>query len=142
LVGARSLEHHFVLIGGFAGVTRSIAGFVLVVSSLMFILCCWGIYNWIRFHGPDRRRAPKAIRDRILAAHYGLPPQRVRRWQHAKRLVAYHDGRGVVRGATSPLGAWMRAKDDSHPVIKPNAFDILYLSARSRMWRRNNVDAQ
>jgi poly-beta-1,6-N-acetyl-D-glucosamine biosynthesis protein PgaD len=136
MLGLRAFEHHFTALGGMTGVTKSISGFVIAVAGLFFGLCCWAMYNWIRVHGPDRRRAPRPVSDRIVADHYGLPPPRVWRWQYAKRIIAHHDDRGVVRGAESECGTWIRDKADPYPVIKPNSFDILYLSARSRVWRR------
>jgi poly-beta-1,6-N-acetyl-D-glucosamine biosynthesis protein PgaD len=135
MLGLRAFEHHFTALGGMAGVTKSISGFVIAVCFLFFGLCCWALYNWFRFHGPDRRRAPRPVNDRIVAEHYGLPAYRVWRWQYAKRIIAHHDDRGIVRGAESEYGTWIRDKEEDYPVIKPNSFDILYLSARSRTWR-------
>ena len=136
LAGMKSLDHHFIALGGVEGVYSAIAGFASGVAILCGGLFAWAFYNWLRFRGPDRRREPKPITDRAVADRYGLPPPMVWRWQYAKWLRAHHDGRGVVVGAESSVDTWIRGDDDSHPVIKPNTFDILYLSARSRTWRR------
>ncbi len=136
LAGANSLDYHFIALGGIEGVYQAIASFVTGVAILCGGLFAWAFYNWVRFHGPDRRREPKSITDRAVAERYGLPPPLVWRWQYAKWLRAHHDDRGVVVGAESNLGTWIRGQEEVHPVIKPNTFDILYLSARSRLWRK------
>jgi biofilm PGA synthesis protein PgaD len=136
LSGASALNHHFISLGGLSGVWHAIAGFASGVSILCGGLFVWAFYNWLRFRGPDRRSEPKHITDLIVADHYGLPATHVKNWQYAKWLRAHHDERGVVCGAESDLCTWVRGEEEPHPVIKPNTFDILYLSARSRMWRR------
>jgi biofilm PGA synthesis protein PgaD len=136
LLGLRTMDHHFIALGGFAGVVQSVAGFFTGVLVLCGGLFSWAFYNWVRFHGPDRRREPRAVTDEKVADHYGLPRHHVWKWQFERRLIAHHDERGVVTGAVADVGSWVRDKDRELHVIKPNAFDILYLSMRSRQWRR------
>ncbi len=138
LMGYRALDLHFVVLGGFGGVLNAIAGFASGVALLCGGLFTWAFYNWVRFHGPDRRREPSPITDTHIATHYGLPHPQVWRWQFARRLRAHHDDRGVVVGAESEMGTWIRGDEEAPIIIKPNTFDILYLSARSKRGRKNS----
>jgi biofilm PGA synthesis protein PgaD len=135
-MGLRSIELHFISLGGVEGALLALSGFIKGVATLSGALILWAFYNWIRFAGPDRRKTPPPITDEFLAEHYQLPFEALQHWQMQRRLIAHHDDRGVISGAESAEVSWIRPEEQYHFIIKPNTFDILWLSARSKMWRR------
>ncbi len=136
VLGFTEINYHFVVLGGFSGVQLALSGFAAGVGILCIVLFVWAFYNWVKFHGPDRRRAPRPISDEIISQHYDLPPNFLWRWQYSRRIIAHHDSRGVVAGAESHDGSWIRNEGKPCEVIKPDTYDILELSARSKVWRR------
>jgi poly-beta-1,6-N-acetyl-D-glucosamine biosynthesis protein PgaD len=137
VLGSRALEHHFVALGGLSGVWSSLAGFATGVGFLCAGLFAWAIYNSVRFRKHDRRRRPTPVSDQVVSDHYQLPLPLVWKWQHSRWIRAHHDERGVVSGAESTHATWIRSKDETHIIIKPSTFDILYLTISSRWLRKH-----
>lgn len=52
---------------------------LVFISSLLFI--AWARYNWLRFHGKDRRKTPAPVSNARLAEFFHVTEREVDQWQ-------------------------------------------------------------
>ncbi|CAB1210339.1 poly-beta-1,6-N-acetyl-D-glucosamine biosynthesis protein PgaD [Acinetobacter bouvetii] len=66
---------------------------ILVFTGILFL---WATYNWIRFHGKDRRKAPSAINEQQLASSFKVSTTDIVNMQQARNLTLYYDHKGAL----------------------------------------------
>ena len=95
-LGVRVGYDEMVVRGGFAGVVGLVKVYTLIIALLGGALLAWAYYNYFRFRGIERRRAFPRVTFANLSERYGIAPQMVEKWSHAKRLVVHHNDHGRV----------------------------------------------
>ncbi len=60
------------------------------------ILIGWALYNYFRFHGPDRRRSIKPVTPEEVAGHFGVDVALARTMAATRIGVLHHDADGRI----------------------------------------------
>lgn len=68
--------------------------YLAVIVTMGGTLITWGLYNYLRFRGVERRRARSGVTVEDLSSEVGLAAYQILDWQAARRLVIEHDERG------------------------------------------------
>jgi len=75
---------------------------IIVASALVFI--SWAIYNWLRFRGMDRRKAPKPVGIEDIAEDMKIEPMQIAQARREKNLTFTYDEDGNITSiVTNPL---------------------------------------
>lgn len=70
--------------------------YALAIALLAGSLVIWATYNFIRFRGNERRATRRSTTIEEVAAHAGLAPDALGRWQQARVLRLRHDESGRI----------------------------------------------
>ncbi|MBL8698080.1 MAG: poly-beta-1,6-N-acetyl-D-glucosamine biosynthesis protein PgaD [Alphaproteobacteria bacterium] len=62
------------------------------------ILIGWALYNWVRFHGPDRRRSITPVTPEAVALHFGADIDLPRTMAATRVGILRHDADGRILG--------------------------------------------
>ncbi|MFD1439209.1 poly-beta-1,6-N-acetyl-D-glucosamine biosynthesis protein PgaD [Acinetobacter terrae] len=74
----------------------SLMNIIAMIAIFICVLLLWATYNWARFHGEDRRRAPLAIDEKQLASSFKVNTVDILNMQLAKNLTLYYDEQGKL----------------------------------------------
>ena len=99
LLGIRIAYTEMVVRHGFTLLQGKVTDYLTVVAWLGGALLVWAYYNFLRFHGSQRRRARPPVTRAEQASHYGIASAELARWVDARRLVVHHDEAGRLTGA-------------------------------------------
>ncbi len=70
------------------------------------ILIGWALYNYFRFHGPDRRRSLKPVTAEEVAGHFGVDIALARMMAATRIGILHHDAEGrILRFESATAGA-------------------------------------
>jgi biofilm PGA synthesis protein PgaD len=61
------------------GTLRAIQTYAIIIVSAAVIFIGWAGYNWLRYHGKQRRHAPAAVGTEELASHFGIASEDARK---------------------------------------------------------------
>lgn len=67
--------------------TVQVYALIIVAAGIVFIT--WAGYNWLRFHGHERRHAPQPVGTNDLARRFCITPAEAETVEHA-RIVTVH----------------------------------------------------
>ena len=70
--------------------------YALVILALGGSLIAWGVYNWIRFAGIERRQHIPIVTITDTAHHFRVSVNALIQWQDARRMIVYVDDSGLV----------------------------------------------
>lgn len=70
--------------------------YAIAIALLAGSLLVWATYNLIRFRGGERRATRRVTTIEEVAAHAGLEPEALERWQQARVLRLRHDASGRI----------------------------------------------
>lgn len=79
-------------------VLPTLAEYALFIAMNGAVLIGWALYNWARFHGPDRRRTLRPVTGEEVAGHFGVGPDLARTMATARNGVLHHREDGRVAG--------------------------------------------
>jgi biofilm PGA synthesis protein PgaD len=74
----------------------SLINLIAMIAIFICMLWLWATYNWVRFYGEDRRRAPVAIDEKQLATSFKVNTVDILNMQQAKNLTLYYDHKGKL----------------------------------------------
>lgn len=74
--------------------TLQIYSIIILAGGLLFIF--WAMYNWIRFHGKDRRSTPTSVDAERIGHSFHVPGEWVMRAQNSPRLVFHFSADGEI----------------------------------------------
>ncbi|WP_353144311.1 poly-beta-1,6-N-acetyl-D-glucosamine biosynthesis protein PgaD [Acinetobacter pragensis] len=76
----------------------SISVLKLMVCIGIFIsaLFIWASYNWVRFHGEDRRQSPENIDDAGLARSFNIQPHEIVQMRQSKNITLHYSEEGQL----------------------------------------------
>ncbi|OAL81334.1 poly-beta-1,6-N-acetyl-D-glucosamine biosynthesis protein PgaD [Acinetobacter sp. SFB] len=74
----------------------SLMNIIVMIAIFIGGLLLWATYNWVRFHGEDRRKAPLAIDEKQLASSFKVNSLDILNMQQAKNLTLYYDIEGKL----------------------------------------------
>lgn len=94
--GASRFYEEMVVEHGGAALLDALGWYALVIALLAGSLVLWASYNFIRFRDNERRSTRCATTLDEVAAHAGLEPDTLRRWQQARVLRLRHDDSGRI----------------------------------------------
>lgn len=89
-------------------VLPTLAGYAMFIGINAAVLIGWAVYNWVRFHGPDRRRAIRPVTSDDVARHFGVEPEVARSMATARIGILHHREDGGVAGF-DPVAVHTRA---------------------------------
>jgi biofilm PGA synthesis protein PgaD len=98
-LGIRIAYTEMVIRNGFTLLQGKVTDYAIVVGYLGGSLLVWAYYNYMRFHGSQRRQPRLPVSRAEQARYYGVEPARLAQWADAKRLVVRHDADGRITGA-------------------------------------------
>lgn len=98
LLGLDAFITHMVNLEGYRGLKQLLAVYSMVIVILGGSLVIWALYNWMRFHGKERRteRAPVSIAE--MSDYACMDPAKLKAAQSSQRLVLHHDDHARVTG--------------------------------------------
>lgn len=70
--------------------------YAIVIFALGGSLIAWGVYNWIRFAGVERRQYIPNVTTVATAHHFRVDVNALIQWQDARRMIVYVDDAGRV----------------------------------------------
>jgi biofilm PGA synthesis protein PgaD len=73
--------------------------YLTIVGILCSGLIGWALLNWWRFADRERRRSFRPVSAAMIAHNCGIEPEKLARWQTARRLVVSHDSEGRLTAA-------------------------------------------
>lgn len=94
--GATRFYDEMIVRDGDRAVLELIGWYGLFVAALAGSLVCWALYNYLRFHGRERRAAAPVVRVAQVAEYAGVDPETLLRWQRARVLHVRHDDAGGI----------------------------------------------
>lgn len=74
--------------------TLHLYALIILAGGVLFIF--WASYNWLRFHGVDRRAAPKPVDAERIGETFQISTAAVQQAQGAHRLVFHYDDHGNI----------------------------------------------
>ncbi|TCB52571.1 poly-beta-1,6-N-acetyl-D-glucosamine biosynthesis protein PgaD [Acinetobacter sp. ANC 4779] len=74
----------------------SLMNIIVMIAIFIGGLLLWATYNWVRFHGEDRRKAPLAIDEKQLASSFKVNSLDILNMQQAKNMTLYYDVEGKL----------------------------------------------
>lgn len=99
-------------------VLPTLAEYGVFIAINAALLIGWALYNWLRFRGPDRRRAIQPVTPDEVARHFGVDPDVARTMATARIGVLHHLADGRVAGF-DPVA--VRTRAPGAPVHTPVA---------------------
>ena len=81
----------------------------LCIGVLIVGLLVWAGYNWIRFHGRDRRQAPDSVTEGELARSFAIEPRDIVQMRRAKSITLHYSDEGLLQNYAVNLPQKMRA---------------------------------
>lgn len=89
-------------------VLPTLLGYGIFVGINATILIGWALYNYFRFHGPDRRRSLSPVTPAEVATHFGVDIALAQTMATTRIGVLHHDAEGnVLRFEPDKAGAGM-----------------------------------
>lgn len=98
LLGLDAFITHMVNLEGYRGLKQLLAVYSMVIVILGGSLVIWALYNWMRFHGKERRTERTPVSTAEIADYAGLDPSELKAAQSSQRLVLHHDDHARVIG--------------------------------------------
>ncbi|WP_440995732.1 poly-beta-1,6-N-acetyl-D-glucosamine biosynthesis protein PgaD [Arhodomonas sp. SL1] len=95
--------------------------YTLVILVAAGIFLGWAGYNWARFRGVDRRRAPQPITNTALERHFRLLPAKLSALQGARVATLHHDAEARIAAVEIDSPASPGAREAS-PTAETRAF--------------------
>ena len=74
----------------------SLLNLVVMILSFIGVLLLWATYNWARFSGKDRRKAPLAVAVPQLASSFKVNTADIINMQQARNLTLYYNNKGLL----------------------------------------------
>ena len=84
---------------GFDALKGMLSTYGVVVAYLGGSLLVWAYYNFLRFHGIERRLRRIPITSADQSRYYDIEPTVLSGWTAARRLVVHHDTAGRIISA-------------------------------------------
>lgn len=72
----------------------SLMKLIFCISVLIGCLFIWASYNWVRFHGEDRRQPADDAQDEELAQGFSVSTHDIELMRNGKNIVLYYSGDG------------------------------------------------
>lgn len=72
------------------------SAYAIVILIMGSALVSWGMYNWARFHGKERRRYAPNVSVADAAKHFKVDAEQLPVWQDAQRMVVHTDENGQI----------------------------------------------
>ncbi|MBP1483173.1 poly-beta-1,6-N-acetyl-D-glucosamine biosynthesis protein PgaD [Acinetobacter nosocomialis] len=70
---------------------------LLLISLSALVLIVWASYNWLRFHGDDRRsKAPNSPVE-LLASQFMVSTESLSELQKSQRIILHYDDQGHLK---------------------------------------------
>lgn len=70
-----------------------------LIFSIGIFICClfvWASYNWMRFHGEDRRKAPENAQDEDLAKSFHVKASDIATMRESKNITLHYTDDGQL----------------------------------------------
>ncbi|WP_445115371.1 poly-beta-1,6-N-acetyl-D-glucosamine biosynthesis protein PgaD [Acinetobacter sp. WZC-1] len=74
----------------------SLVNMAVMIAVFISLLLLWASYNWIRFSGNERRKAPQDLSKQQLAESFKVGIQDIQIMHTAKRVTLYYDDQGKL----------------------------------------------
>lgn len=76
---------------------KTVLHLLLLICLSALVLILWASYNWLRFHGDDRRsKAPNSSVE-LLASQFTVSTESLSELQKAQRVVLHYDDHGHLK---------------------------------------------
>ncbi|MBJ9720460.1 poly-beta-1,6-N-acetyl-D-glucosamine biosynthesis protein PgaD [Acinetobacter calcoaceticus] len=76
---------------------KTLLHLLLLICLSALVLILWASYNWLRFHGDDRRsKAPNSSTE-LLATQFSVTPETLNELQKSQRIILHYDDHGNLR---------------------------------------------
>ncbi|WP_336169883.1 poly-beta-1,6-N-acetyl-D-glucosamine biosynthesis protein PgaD [Acinetobacter sp. 161(2023)] len=76
---------------------KTLLHLLLLICLSALVLILWASYNWLRFHGDDRRsKAPNSSVE-LLASQFTVSTESLSELQKAQRVVLHYDDHGHLK---------------------------------------------
>ena len=75
----------------------SVLKLMVCIGIFISILFVWASYNWVRFHGDDRRKAPKCVTAEDLAQSFQLQSADIEKLRQAKNITLHYSDDGQLQ---------------------------------------------
>lgn len=72
------------------------SAYAVVILIMGSALVSWGMYNWARFHGKERRRYAPNVSVADAAKHFNVDAELLPVWRDARRMVVHTDDNGQI----------------------------------------------
>jgi len=113
--GIERFYDEMIRLEGLGRVLELLGWYALVITVLAGSLVLWATYNYLRFRGVDRRKAPHPVGLDRVAAFARVEPAQLLLWQQVRVMTILHDEDGFIEsveafsGAPAPEGAVTRS---------------------------------
>lgn len=75
----------------------SVLKLMVCIGIFISILFVWASYNWVRFHGEDRRKAPNSVTADDLAQSFQLQSADIVKLRQAKNITLHYSDEGQLQ---------------------------------------------
>lgn len=76
---------------------KTLLHLLLLIGLSALVLILWASYNWLRFHGDDRRSKGPNSSVELLASQFMVNTESLSELQNAQRVVLHYDDQGHLK---------------------------------------------
>jgi biofilm PGA synthesis protein PgaD len=102
--GIERFYDEMIRLDGLGRVLELLGWYALVVAVLAGSLILWATYNYLRFRGVDRRKAPRPVGLDRVAAFARVEPAQLLLWQQLRVMTILHDDDGFIESVEAFSG--------------------------------------